>query len=717
MNEQRNEKVEAIKELHSDLARKYRLHGPKIEAIWRSFDQNQRAQAMKAGAADGVVLKDPLDRSMGNVYKILPELNLRDISAPGSDYLLDLLKHRATKTLHQQYCEGPHDGPGDHGFILNSMQVNNLQHASSFRYSFTTFLDEDGYGQSYKSKTLKDHNEVMQNLSVAVNAGLCVPQSTGELILERQLHTLQMLNILVEDILDGGSPATNVSHQPKKPEKVARNALSKLSIAPKPAKATLQDMLARAQEQKSSLEDYLDLCRSEPLFVAHVVNMWFFSRPELVQDEKGRSLPLHTDKYISIAMFEMIHNAITAVAIWDYLCQLLKKLDDKPNDKVYINILIQEISNVCHLEYSRIQKIFNRYVQVGSGSKCFRRVAGKYDNGVARVSMKGKPELLTRENPRLHYMLRLCQTETTPPKAIDWIKKLDDLHQSYPSEREDMFESEFESFCDLAVIAGFIQSLTTILPLPRIDPKKGQLYVSKSRELAAKIDPLKSEVDLTDFAIPIDNLKEPGMAENAFKTLDQFIVDKAGTKMGLLYQDLVENCTADIEELYQLQKEQLERKIKTEIWSISTAQTVEAPDQEDRIQQRKQKEKTRPAHSSVFDISPGPDTKTAETSAISPVFRVKKETFETFSTLFSRSDSRGSVTWAAFEAVMADLKFSVTPTSGSAYTFFPPPNSSLQLPLTVHRPHGPRIEGYMLLYFASRLSKKYGFSEQSFEVA
>ena len=52
------------------------------------------------------------------------------------------------------------------------------------------------------------HRETMAGLSVAVEAGFCIPQSTGELILERQLMMLQALNIMVEDILEGGSTAT-----------------------------------------------------------------------------------------------------------------------------------------------------------------------------------------------------------------------------------------------------------------------------------------------------------------------------------------------------------------------------------------------------------------------------------------------------------------------------------------------------------------------------
>lgn len=143
-------KPNLLKELHRDLARKYQVHGTRIEQIWRSFSKNQREKALKAGAAEGQVLKDAKDRAMCNVYKIMPEWNLRDITEPGSDYLLDLLKHRATKSLCEQYREGVNGDQGDAAFISNSMRVNNLRHVDSFKYCFTLFIDEDQYGQSFR---------------------------------------------------------------------------------------------------------------------------------------------------------------------------------------------------------------------------------------------------------------------------------------------------------------------------------------------------------------------------------------------------------------------------------------------------------------------------------------------------------------------------------------------------------------------------------------
>jgi hypothetical protein len=41
---------------------------------------------------------------------MLLEFNLRDIMEPGSYHLLVILKHRATKSIHQQYCEGVNGG-------------------------------------------------------------------------------------------------------------------------------------------------------------------------------------------------------------------------------------------------------------------------------------------------------------------------------------------------------------------------------------------------------------------------------------------------------------------------------------------------------------------------------------------------------------------------------------------------------------------------------
>lgn len=86
------------------------------------------------------------------------------------------------------------------------MRVNRLRHNNPFRNSFTLFAEEDKYGQSYEVVNSARYREMMGGgLSIAVNAGLCVPRSTGELILQRQMYLLQSLNVLIDNILKEGS--------------------------------------------------------------------------------------------------------------------------------------------------------------------------------------------------------------------------------------------------------------------------------------------------------------------------------------------------------------------------------------------------------------------------------------------------------------------------------------------------------------------------------
>lgn len=219
------------------------------------------------------------------------------------------------------------------------------------------------------------------------------------------------------------------------------------------------------------------------------------------------------------------------------------------------------------------------------------------------------------------------------------------------------------------------------------------------------------EVDLSDFAVPIDNLLEPGTASGTLSALDQFVAEKTGTKMGFLYQDLIELCVSDIEDYLQKIKTQ---KPKAELPPYIPI--IESPTPAVQFEQRRQKDKTRPAHSSIYEITPATTPVKSEAVEPPPTFKVKPDTFETFSTLFLKSEARGSITWAAFESAMADVKFSVIPKFGSVFTFLPPQDIGVQQSLTLHRPHKSRIEGHLLLIFASRLRRVYGWGGESFEV-
>lgn len=704
---------ETIRELHSDLARKYQRHDSKIEQMWRSLGQEQRTQILRNGAHEGAVLKHAEDTSLENVYKFIPEWNIRDIASPSSDFLLDMLKFRATVPLQTQYTTGFNGRPGDHAHIVDMMQSKNLKlnNASELKNCYTLFITEDGYGQSVKIAASK-RAEVLATMKKAMDAQLIVPQATGDLILMRQINLLQLLNIVIEDILDTGSTTRTQAKRPESSSDGGTVALSKLSIHAPPKTLELPDLFEIARDKCSSLEDMISMISTEPTVLAHEVNFCFFTRPELIADEKGRIMPVHTDKYISGAVFDVVHNSMKTVAIWNYIIKLLALLKDTP-DKQFRATVAKELANTCHLEYQRVQTSFKRSVAVGmGGSKWFKRMPTSRKDDVARITLKRSPESLTVENPQLHYMLRLCQDEVNWSGAVRWLQQLEDLHRAHPLEQDKLSEREHDTLGDLAVIVTFIQSLSQVVQLPVANLKKSQPFVAGYAAIDNELRVLKDGVDLGDFAVPIDNLLEPGMADGALTALDQYLQEKTGTKIGCLYQDLVEDCISSVQKQHDQQKAKSNEK-KTE---YITPTAPESP--ESQIQQRKQKEKTRPAQPSVYSITPqAADVASEKNQPSQPkqTFNVKSSTAIVFSSLFSRSStSRGSVRWETFVAAMVDLGFSINPKVGSIYTFVPSEKMQVRRDLTIHRPHQSRIEGPRLLILSRRLRRVYGWDEATF---
>ncbi|KAJ5951150.1 uncharacterized protein N7479_009563 [Penicillium vulpinum] len=709
-----NERATFLKELHSDLARKCQKHATVVETNWRSFNPNERANCFKAGAADGVVLKHSLDRSLGNVYKIIPDLNLHDIMSD-PDYLLNLLKHRATKTLFEQYCEGVNGGPGDYAMIEESVRTRGLKHVNSFKNCYTMFQ-----GSMYAISVQVLAKEALAALEPAIRAHVCLPQSVGEFVMHRQIYTLQTLNILIEDILDQGSKS-RAQKAPTKKEKPTKPtdteppvAVSKSVAQPPRKKLTLSDLVASARDHQDRLEEYLRLLSTEPVVLAHAVNIWFFSRPELIPDEKGRRLPVHTDKYISAAVFEAIHSSIQGAATWNYIASILELLEKRAEDRACRAVLLQEISNICQLELNRAQTLFKRHVQTATGSNWFKRTSNMYDSaGNPRVGIKGKPEDLTVSDPQLHYMLRLCQPKLTVSNAITWMQKLSEFQKSHPREREKLVESEADSLGDLAIIIGFILDFSSVIPIPSFSNNKGQMFVSKSREVESEFNHVKDQLDLLDFVVPIDNLLEPGAAVGALKKLDQFAIEKFGTKMGFVYQDMVADCLSGVQEQCEDVEARFAQGLKAEFLS-ALGQSAESTTI--RVEQRKQKEKTRPSHSSVYDIVVSTKPASPQEPALPQTFNIDDSTAEIFKGLFCKSESRGSVPWVGFTEAMTKLGFSVNPKYGSVYTFYPPESMAARKSLTLHRPHGPKIEGYRLLMIARRVRTLYGWGEETFRV-
>lgn len=220
-------------------------------------------------------------------------------------------------------------------------------------------------------------------------------------------------------------------------------ALDKLVIGQSEAQPSPSAPSAMVMDHKASLEEHLERLTTEPAVFAHSVNDCYLSRPELLPDEKGRMPPAAADKYPSWAVFDAVHHAVRSVAIWSYITRLVDHLTSLPdrrcstrNNDFRLN-LVQELANVCHLEYTLCQSAFRAHVQTGSGLKSFRRHSTPPDQaGRSTTFLKTKPQSLLPSNPHLHHVLRLCEPSTTPPQALAHIQSLTALHaQTSPPSR------------------------------------------------------------------------------------------------------------------------------------------------------------------------------------------------------------------------------------------------------------------------------------------
>lgn len=547
-----------------------------------------------------------------------------------------------------------------------------------------------------------------------------IDKSTAELVLMRQMNLLQSLVIVIDDILEEGSPTRTTKVAGATPKKDAHPAdLAQIKRAPAPKNIGLSGLVSITCSQRDSADEHLKLLSTEPVVLAHAVNFAFFSRPELVADDKGNTLPAHTDKYISPAFFDAIHTAVQTAAVWNYLGRLLEYLETLPENKACRTPVLQEIANVCNLEYNRDQALLKRHVQTGMGIKFFKRFPDSYDNsGNARVALKGDPAKLARGDKQLQIMLRLCQADTTSSKAAECVKNLAELHEKHPNVRDKLGEGEYNALVDLYRIVHFIQEVSPVISMPSPSRKSGQKFIAKTQELEAELSQLKNGINLLDYALPIDSLLEPGMADGALEALDNYIVEKTGTKLGFLYQDMIDLCLASIQQQCQQELDKINSAQASETRYIPFPEFDVKP--EVRVEQhRRAKQKTRPDRPSAFEIAP-PKTRlvTGEEQALSlQTFKVSAATADVFSKLFDKSKARVSVPWTSFEAALAELHFSVVPKFGSVYTFFPPESMAASKSFTVHRPHKSQIEGYLIPIFARKPNRLYGWGEKTFVTA
>jgi hypothetical protein len=276
------------------------------------------------------------------------------------------------------------------------MEKTGIRYPGASKGELTAFFDNEKYGMSVRPAPgftgLRTPNADL----------FVIPHEIGGLILVRQQYLLQFLNHTVEEILDLGSETRTTKAPEKIPQEALATAFTNLSVKPKPLKSSLPEVRMQAMESRAALEDCLHLLRSEPVVLNQAVNTAYWCRAELVPDDRGRILPVITDRHLSAAFFDSVATAVKTVAIWDYILRLLQLLEGGI-DKVKRGLIMQELSNICHLEFRRAQENFKRNVapQVHVAGKRFKRMTDKA-SGQSKIGMKGQPADCTVSDPQLH---------------------------------------------------------------------------------------------------------------------------------------------------------------------------------------------------------------------------------------------------------------------------------------------------------------------------
>jgi hypothetical protein len=695
-----------VRELHQDLERKYRNVGTKLEGIWRKFTPEQREQAIKESFPHGDALKHSRDQKPDNHERLMPDFNLRDMT-PEPEYFLNVLKFRASTPLYNQIFEGTNQFPGDREAMKSSKMV--VMDPAVLSREMTLFHDGEQYGQSYMPGNPQE--EKLLGLLPDGTEYITVPRNTcGEIILARQRMILVALNLSVNEILHVNDP--NAKKVTRTINKARVTATSNLAIEPRNVKSSsLPEVCALVLESKAALADYLHLLRTEPIVLNQAVNATFFSRKELVRDSQGGIEPSVGDRHLSVAFFEVVAMAIKAYPIWDYMLHLLELLDDT-TDKLKRRLVVQELSNTLHLEYRRTQEKFKRMISpiCKRADKCFKRTTEK-SSGEFKVVIKGRPADYTVRDPQLHYILRLCDPETSVVDAAQWMQKLDDHNTRYADDRQKLDHVEMEALGDLAIVLSFKHVTSTAIPMTPVSQKSG--FTARAAALEAELNSFKPKAKFGAFVVPYNHLLEPQIATDALAALDDLVMKETGARFGSLFENLVHDSLGDLEMIY--------TKAKTKV-EIADKQTTyvplpkkPSPPRDTRLTDSTAKEKTRPADS-VYAITLPPETPQVVNTEPIQQYQVKTSTAALFNLLFSKSEARGSISWTDFESAMADLGFSITPTGGSIFTFNPPASMNTR-PITLHRPHTSDIEGHLVFIFARRLQRAYGWTAESFSFA
>ncbi|KAF4440869.1 ipa protein [Fusarium austroafricanum] len=667
--------------LHAELARKYTTHFHTICTTWVFLTHGEREQCIKAA-------------SPGYILDLQPEWNLNDLAALGSSYLLELFKHRATKSLIEQYRRGMDGGPGDFKVIF--FKKDWRKHVPCWdRPCF--YFTEEMYGEKIEISSLCD-SDVENKFNADFEAYALVSEFIGQQILFRQIALLRCLNTVVEAILERHRQH-HLSSQPA----------SKGPIRDSTVKLTLQDVIDRTRERELNFEVYLSLLREKPEILCEDVKHQYDSRPELTPllHPGGSTGPMTT---LGLNVFDVVHDKLGSLTIWKTIRGFLDLLKGPPKHEYYHSIIAHELHALCREEFYRKRRLFARHISTGIAFDWLRRSHDGF--GSSSYHEKRKPGELIHKDPQLHYLLCLHR-EMHVLQAAEWLPKLGNMWKKHPSELERLSEREFQAFSELATIIAFVEDLSSVIMPPPCDPYQGLLFEDSWKELGREMAKIRSkEVRKLNFAESVDGTLQPYAARCILNSLDKWMRKKTRQRMGFPFEKASQMAFHKLEWEYEWKHVKRSGHAEKTAFLLERERHFSKLRNQLLLEHRAKTDKENAWHlHSVYSISPNRDRLQPNDQVhSSQIFKVNPTIAKSFAVIFE--EALRAVPWQSFINAMASLGFSIVPRYGFAYVFTPPGSV---MPLCIQRPQNKLIQGQTKLILARRLNRVYGLSAGSFE--
>ncbi|KAJ2975845.1 hypothetical protein NQ176_g5289 [Zarea fungicola] len=742
--------LSTLKSSYDTLVDSYHRYGDEVKNYWSSFGRDKRLLCTQSHLHDKV---DPT----GRVF--VQEILIAEIIKDGSSYFIELLESRATRTLYDQIFTSYNGWATDYACLERMVVRNEINPQTSiFEGTCITVIDNmltpDKPSDGRLNNNTDENNTPDENNTKKTGR---IPNTHLSLIIQRQYRIFHFLSSTMQDILDLGRenalpgskataltiPPVLVTYQPSA-NHMTNIALDNATIAEEESCYNFEI----PGRLKNQMKGFLDC------------------RPELVPDDKGQVTLALAANSIGIALSEILYREVKRAKTWQFIYELLKSLNLRPDDKSFRRRILQQLSNVCQMEYVEAQDLLRRNMQTRSGRMLFRRCPNSFDAmGNPRVVMKRrKPETLAARDTPLCYLLSFCHSETAPEECWQSFLKLQSHYEKHPTECLVLSHEECQAMRVLYTIASFIHFLNLAFRMPSFSRKRENEFVLGMQMEDAKAMQAKPHIDVEEFVNPIAKLQNRKIARMAIGKVAECIENAGGGDLYGNYEALVtrcllkirgsspnsndgprtephleateskpEECTPQaiqvpetVEMQVPIQPQPVYNREQVPFWQFPETEqpktqfsttvkkklktTCQGP-----IDKKKMKSK-RQCGTTGNNLEQSGSKQTPATTPKAPrplKHFVSSSAAEVFGTLFSYS-VRGKLHWSSFERSMAELGFEITYKYGSAIGFKPPQRMGLVRPLTLHRPHGPCFQGFCVNWIASRLAKAFDWDEGTF---